>query len=203
MAQWVLKANFNVVPRHTTRPLNTSENSSETEKKKCNVFDEFITAQWGTPVPVKPTNDDEYPTTHPDNVKEDPFEEYEDEYQQPMFIPEMEYPIDAAENAINQQPVYDKMIQYELILPKGDKLQMAKVRRRTFGPDGKTIGTFNDTPIFNLIVYDVEFSDGKVKEYAVNVIAENMLSQVDNEGFTLTLLDIILDFKQNEQAVSN
>ena len=114
----------------------------------------------------------------------------------------MEYPIDAAGNAINQQPVYDKMIQSELILPKGDKLQMAKVRGRTFGPDGKTIGTFNDTPIFNLIIYDVEFFDGEVKEYAVNVIAENMLSQVDNEEFTLTLLDIILDSKQDEQAVS-
>ena len=34
------------------------------------------------------------------------------------------------------------------------------------------------------------------------MIAENMLSQVDNEGFTLTLLDSILDFKQDEQAVS-
>ena len=29
-----------------------------------------------------------------------------------------------------------------------------------------------------------------------------MLSQVENEGFTLTLLDSILDFKQDEQAVS-
>ena len=29
-----------------------------------------------------------------------------------------------------------------------------------------------------------------------------MLSQVENEGFTLTLLDSILDFKKDEQAVS-
>ena len=73
---------------------------------------------------------------------------------------------------------------------------------RTVGPDGKTSGTFHDTTIFNSIVYDVEFPDGEVKEYAVNVIAENMLLQVDNEGFILTLLDSILDFKQDEQAVS-
>ena len=75
---------------------------------------------------------------------------------------------------------------------------MAKVSGRTVGPDGKTIGTFHDTPIFNSIVYDVDFPDGEVKEYAANVIAENMLLQVDNEGFTLTMLDSILDLKQDE-----
>ena len=94
------------------------------------------------------------------------------------------------------------MIQAELILSQVDKLRMAKVSGRTVGPDGKTIGTFHDTPIFNSIVYDVEFPDVEVKEYAANVIAKNMLSQVDNEGFTLTLLDSIFDFKQNKQAVS-
>ena len=78
---------------------------------------------------------------------------------------------------------------------------MAKVRRRTVVPDGKTIRTFHDTPIFNSIVYYVEFPDGEVKEYADNLIAENTLSQVDNQGFTLTLLDSILDFKQDEKDV--
>ena len=114
----------------------------------------------------------------------------------------MDDPIDATGNAINQQPVYDKMIQAELILPQGDKLQMAKVSGRTVVPESKTLRTLPDTPIFNAIVYDVEFPDCEVKEYADNVIAENILSQVYNEGFTLTLLDSILDFKQDEQAVS-
>ena len=75
----------------------------------------------------------------------------------------MDDPIDVAGNAINQHPVYDKMIQAELILPQGDKLQMEKFRGRTVVPDVKTIGTFHDTPIFNLIVYDVEFTYGEVK----------------------------------------
>ena len=62
----------------------------------------MITVRWGTPVPNKPPNDEEDPTTHPDDVKEDPFEEYEDEDELPRFIPEMDYPIDAAGNEINQ-----------------------------------------------------------------------------------------------------
>ena len=64
------------------------------------------------------------------------------------------------------------MIQAELILPQGEKLCMEKFRGRTVGPDGKTIGTFHDTTIFNSIVYDFEFPDGEVKEYSANVIAE-------------------------------
>ena len=45
IAQCVLKANGNIVPRHTTRPINTLELSSESEKRKRNVFDELITAR--------------------------------------------------------------------------------------------------------------------------------------------------------------
>ena len=120
----------------------------------------MIIERWGTPVTAKPTNDDEDPAKHPDYVKKEPFEEYEDEDESPRVIPDMDDPIDAAGNTINQQPVYEKMIQTELILPQGDKLRMAKFCVRTVGPDGKTIGTFHDTPIFNSIVYDVEFPDG-------------------------------------------
>jgi hypothetical protein len=31
----------------------------------------------------------------------------------------------------------------------------------------------------NSIVYEVEFPDGELKEYAANILAENMLSQVN------------------------
>ena len=74
MVQWVLKENGNVVPCRTTRPLNTLEISSKTEKRKRNVFDELVTARWGTPVLSKPPNNEKDLATHPDNVKEDPFD---------------------------------------------------------------------------------------------------------------------------------
>ena len=49
------------------------------------------------------------------------------------------------------------------------------VRGINVGNDGQKFGTFHDTPILNSTVYDVEFPDGEVKEYASNVIAKNML----------------------------
>ena len=190
MAQWVLKANGNVVPRRTTRPLNTSELNSDTENGKRALFKELIKKRWGTSV-NPPTK------LPPDDI----FKAYEDEDEVPRLIPEMDDLIDSIGQAINQQPAYDKLIQSELILPQGDKLKMTRVIGRTVGPNGHTIGTFNESPISNSIVYHVEFPDREIKEYAANGIAENMLSQVDNEGFTITLLDSILDYKKDGSAV--
>ena len=54
-------------------------------------------------------------------------------------------------------------------------------------------GTYDDNPFLNTIIYEVEFPDGQVKDYAANVIAENMLTQVDSDGFTLSMMDGIID----------
>ena len=75
MTQWVLKANGNVVPRRTIRPLNTSELSSDTENKKRTLFDELIEKRWGTS--VNPPND---PLPSKD------FLEYEDDDEDPHII---------------------------------------------------------------------------------------------------------------------
>ena len=45
--------------------------------------------------------------------------------------------------------------------------------------------------MLNSLVYDVEFPDGAVKNYAANVIAENVLSQVESSGFYKQALDKI------------
>ena len=47
------------------------------------------------------------------------------------------------------------------------------------------------------VLYDIEFPDGQVREYAANVIAENMLTQVDSEGFTFTMMKGIVDYKMD------
>ena len=44
-------------------------------------------------------------------------------------------------------------------------------------------------------MYEVKFADGTVKEYGTNIITENMLRQVDSEGFSLALMECIVDFR--------
>jgi hypothetical protein len=52
--------------------------------------------------------------------------------------------------------------------------------------------------MLNLIIYEVKFPDDQVKEYAANVIAENMLTQVDSDGYSTTILKAIVDYPKDE-----
>ena len=51
------------------------------------------------------------------------------------------------------------------------------------------------------MVYEVEFVDGSSQMLAANVIAENMLSQIDDEGQRQMLLDGIVDHQTLQDAI--
>jgi hypothetical protein len=48
------------------------------------------------------------------------------------------------------------------------------------------------------MMHEVEFPDGQLKEHAANVIAENMLTQVDSDGCSLTMMEAITDYQKEE-----
>eukprot|EP00957_Ditylum_brightwellii_P041770 3163115-Ditylum_brightwellii.AAC.1 len=52
--------------------------------------------------------------------------------------------------------------------------------------------------MLNSTIYKVGFPDGEVKEYVANVIAENMLMQVDYEGFNTTMMEGIINYDKDE-----
>ena len=134
----------------------------------------------------------------PDNLH-DP---YEDPDEPARAMPDFLDPVDGDTNQLlDQNPAYNILIHSEVVLPHQDKLWNAKILRRSLDPTGRSVGTYHKNPILNTLVYDVEFPDGEVKEYSVNVIAENLLSQVDNEGFTLTAFDSILKHTKDDNAI--
>ena len=71
---------------------------------------------------------------------------------------------------------------------------MGKVVHWVLGPEGIVVRKYDDNPILNSMTYKVEFIDGKVREYLANVIEENMLSRVDSEGFSTTMMEWIVDY---------
>ena len=70
------------------------------------------------------------------------------------------------ENGVAQfeAPLTDLLIHAEVHLPQGEEMQCAKVLRRSKNENGEVIGTYNENPILNTLVYDVEFPDGDVRE---------------------------------------
>ena len=193
MSQWVLKANGKVVPRRTHRPLTVAEMHSPTEEKKRKVFTELIERRWGTS--INP------PKTDNDAKADDEFEFYEDDDEQERAMPDIEDVVDANGHLLDQQPAYDAIINAEVRMQLGEEYVTGKVKQRALGPDGRVAGTYDENPILNSIVYEVEFPDGQVREYAANVIADNILSQVDDDGFSHTLMEGIIDYKRDETAV--
>ena len=108
--------------------------------------------------------------------------------------------IDIEGKLLCQQPACDKTINAEVLLQIGNEVQSARVLQRSIGPDGHIAGKHDDNPFLNSIVYDAEFPDGTVKEHSANIIAENMLTQVDSDGFTMTMMEGIIDHKIDTDA---
>jgi hypothetical protein len=195
MSQWILKANGNVVPRRTSRPLKTEQLHSPEEERKRNIFNGLIERRWGTSInpPIIPVIDD-------DDFNN--FYEHADDDESPRIVHDIEDTLDSTGQLINQQPAYDRLLRSEVSLQLRETMATATVTKHAIGPEGVTGGTYHDNPFLNSIIYEVEFPDGQIKEYAANVIAENMLTQVDEEGYSVTMLKAIIDYKQDECAIA-
>ena len=87
----------------------------------------------------------------------------------------------------------------EVQLQLGEEMVNGKVIQRTIGPDGQVTGTYDNNPFLTSIIYDVEFPDGQVKEYSANIIAENMLTQVDSDGMSTTLMEAIVGHRRDDE----
>ena len=173
-----------MVPRRSARALTTAEQHSPVEDKKRNVFDALIERRWGTSITApKPSKPRPSRPADPDGL-EDEFHEVEDI-------------VDSTGKVLNQQPLHDRMINAEILLALDGQPTMGKVKQRTIGSDGKAMGRYDPNPILNSIIYDVEFPDGQVKEYAANILAENMFSQVDSQGHSTLLIDQIIDHRKD------
>jgi hypothetical protein len=192
MSQWVLKSNGKVVPHRTLQKLRPEElHNNETESEKRRIFTEAIAEKFGDSMTLPPV---------PISPDKEAFIPYEDDETEPTQMPDSD-PVDATGHTICEQPLSDRLIHAELTLPQGEKMMNAKVIGRHKDKNGNIIGSFNENPILNTIVYDVEFPDGAMKQYAANLIAENMYSQVDSEGHHYSLLDSIIDYGTDGNAV--
>ena len=67
-------------------------------------------------------------------------------------------------------------------------------KNHSIGPDGLVSGAYDDNPYFHSMIYEVDFPDGQIKEYTPNFIVENMLTQVDSNDHSLTMMKTVMDF---------
>ena len=84
---------------------------------------------------------------------------------------------------------YDIYMESEVLLPRnGKEMSSAKVVSPVKDKNGKVKGTYKKNHILDTRVYEVMFPDGAVCQYAENIFADNMYSQVDSNGHHTLLL---------------
>ena len=98
---------------------------------------------------------------------------------------------------------FDPYLHMEVGLPRGsdDQLHHAMVKRRAIDSEGRPIGIGSSNPLTDTRVYEVEFLDGTKESLSANIIAENLLAQVDEEGHRQLLMDEIIDHRKNTDAI--
>ena len=98
---------------------------------------------------------------------------------------------------------FDMYVGAEVLLPIEESMQSGKVKRRKINLGRNPIGKGNQKPVLDTRVYTVEFPDGAEKEYAANIIAENMWAQCDIDGNQTILMEAIVDHKSDASAVKS
>ena len=98
---------------------------------------------------------------------------------------------------------FDGYLNMEVGLPHGDddKLQHAVLKQRKVDVDRNPVGIRHNNPLLDTRQYKVEFLDGTVEVMSANIIAENMLSQVDQDGHRQIFLREIIDYQMLDDAI--
>ena len=103
-----------------------------------------------------------------------------------------------ADNNYNQEfGSKDNYIAMKLGIVRGpdNDVQQAHVKKRVVNDEGKPLGIANDNSILDLRQYKVEFWDGEVEIMTANLTTENILAQVDDNGYMHMMLDEIEDHR--------
>ena len=98
-------------------------------------------------------------------------------------------------NEYSTPEAYDEYLTAEVLLLQGGENKKEIVKKRKSVPDGLPMGVRNNNPLLDSREYEVEFPDGATETFTANLIAENMMSQVDADGYSYSILSAIVDHR--------
>ncbi len=99
-------------------------------------------------------------------------------------------------------PDFDKYVNADVLLPcDGEYLQSAQVTQCITDDHAHPVGDFYNNPLLDTRVYEVMFGNGSKQQFATNVIAENLWSGVDDDGYHHQMLDCILGHQSDDTTI--
>ena len=81
------------------------------------------------------------------------------------------------------------------------ELQNATVCRRLEDSEGRPMGVASRNPLLDTRQYEVEYEDGSKETFAANILAENLLAQVDEHGHKHRMMEEISEYRKGKDAI--
>ena len=96
----------------------------------------------------------------------------------------------------------DQYVNEEILLPRGDRMARGQVVCLKQDANDNPIGRFNQNPILDTLLYEVEFPGGDIIGLAANVIWESIYTQCDFNGNKYLFLEASIDHGRNCSALN-
>ena len=208
MVYYIANNKGTVIARSTVAPLELDEYDVEDTKMrmvdldttiKSNMGDYRIAANESKIMQQIDEDDIERQLSYCFELSEDDLRESQHSVYSDKDRPDM----DDAPTTDVESEAFDKFLGAYVELPgdDGQSKVLAKVKNRKRDHDGKLLGKYDENPILNTSVYNVESPDGTISEYTANVIAENLWNQVDYDGWDYGQLYEIIGHRKTADAV--
>eukprot|EP00590_Aulacoseira_subarctica_P011644 CAMPEP_0172424146 /NCGR_PEP_ID=MMETSP1064-20121228/21716_1 /TAXON_ID=202472 /ORGANISM="Aulacoseira subarctica , Strain CCAP 1002/5" /LENGTH=1711 /DNA_ID=CAMNT_0013165931 /DNA_START=811 /DNA_END=5943 /DNA_ORIENTATION=- len=185
LCYYILKENGQIIARSTVRKLTEDEFRDENEAKAREDFDKNIVEKIGT------FNDD--------YINFESTDELEEEMTPSTTEDPMPTPSTADTPDVTHGP--DMLINAQVILPRGDRNELATVKHRKRNTDGNLIGRKHRIPSLDSRIYVCEFPDGETCDICYNTIAEHIYSQCDVDGNRYQIFREIINHRRNKNAI--
>ena len=198
MSYWVLPLSGIPVSATTVQRLTNDERNTDEMKSRMQQYEEKLAKSFEAQSAdvtrgLRHVNSDKI--IDPDN-------------EDPAFFAEFTRVIDdatlrQADDVANVEVTPDQYVGMELTLSRGGEGEAmhAKVKKRVRDEEGNPIGNANSNPLLDSRRYEVEYIDGQVEELTANIFAENLISQVDEEGQHQMMMSEIMDHRVLHDAV--
>lgn len=202
MSYWILPSSGIPISCSTVQRLTNLEKQTDTYKERMNDFQSSLERRWNAGSANLNVDVVGQGQGNENNVLDLEHEDegFVNEYRRVINSDDV---IEADDLKPSEFGKDDPFLNMELGLRRAedDGLVHAVVKRRAVDDEGKPIGRPSNNPIMDSRAYEVEFIDGHVETLTGNVIAENILSQVDEEGRKTMLIDEIEDHRKLDDAI--
>ncbi|KAI2507356.1 Reverse transcriptase (RNA-dependent DNA polymerase) [Fragilaria crotonensis] len=200
MSYWLLPESGIPISATTVQRMTNDEKTTDEMQKRMAHYEERLQSVFETPsADLTRTLRDVHPSHVIDPENED--SSFYDDFTRVIDDAQLKHADE--EFAKNTEVTSDPYVGMEMAMTRGaeGELVHATVRKRVRDEDGTPVGTAHSNPLLDSRKYEVEYVDGHVEELTANLIAENLIAQVDEEGRRQMMLSGIIDYRVLPEAI--